>query len=811
MKNPLPSREEIARLPPDGGPRFNRLIHEQSPYLLQHAANPVDWYPWGEEAFARAAREDKPVFLSVGYSTCHWCHVMERESFENPDTAALLNALYVPVKVDREERPDLDELYMHATQLLTGQGGWPNSVWLLPDGRPWFAGTYFPPEDRYGRAGFPRVLASLAELWRTRRADVEEQAAQLTEAVRSLSSRQPPVPTGGFDAEDLIARAVEQLRGSFDPRHGGFGGAPKFPPHGAIEVLFFEYEQHGDRSLLDMALATLDAIALGGIHDHLGGGFHRYSTDAQWKVPHFEKMLYDNAQLAGAFARGFRIAGREWHRRAALDCCGWVLREMTHPEGPFYSALDADSEGEEGKFYLWSATEITDVLVGDDADLFRRVYQTRPSGNFLDEATGRHTGDNILHLREPIPRTAEALGMNPAELESRLGQCRARLLERRAGRPRPHLDDKILTGWNGLMIGALACAGRELGVPEFITAAEKAAGFIVKRMGERGKLLHTWREGTARIPAYQDDHAFLADGLLDLYESTRKKHYLDEARRRAEVMLADFRDPGGGGLFYTSAAHENLLLRSRDFLDKAVPSGNGMAARVLLRLGRWTGDESFHREARAILSAFAPLMRQFPRGTESLLLAAAMEFEYTREIGSNKVEGGPSDTAPDAAVEKPPVRAEVYVSHTTLAPGARFWAVARIEIAPGWHLSAPDGGSETAPPPFRIAIASDGPFLQAGTISYPAAKQITLGAHQHPVAVYEDKLALCIPLATSDDAQPGEATLRLQIHVQACDAARCLAPETLEPAVAMRIVPGAAAAKPRHAALFGRMGIAADG
>ncbi|MBN2492720.1 MAG: thioredoxin domain-containing protein, partial [Planctomycetes bacterium] len=504
---------------PDRRPETNRLVREQSPYLLQHAHNPVDWYPWEPEAFAAAAARDVPIFLSVGYSTCHWCHVMAHESFENLAIARLLNEHFVPVKVDREERPDIDEMYLGATQVLTGHGGWPNSVWLTPDRRPFFAGTYFPPEDRPDRPGFPTVLRRIAAWWATERRHVEAQADEVTDALRRMAGGSHMAGSGRAGRE-RVAAALAELRRTFDPRHGGFGTRPKFPPHGALALLLHEFELTGDRELLGMVTRTLDGLRLGGIHDHVGGGFARYATDERWFLPHFEKMLYDNAQLARAYVDAWRLTGTEDYRRAAERTFMWVLREMRHGEGAFYSAWDADSEGEEGKFYLWRRAEVREALGTAEGELFCRVYGVSEAGNYCEEATGRRPGTNIVYLEQPLEATAAREGLAPAALQARMDDALEKLRAVRSRRVRPHLDDKVLASWNGLMIGSLAHGGRVLGEPRYVAAAAAAARFVLAHLRAGGRLRRSWRAGEAKLNAYLDDHVFLAHGLLDLHEAT---------------------------------------------------------------------------------------------------------------------------------------------------------------------------------------------------------------------------------------------------------------------------------------------------
>ena len=631
----LPPADRIARLPADGGSEFNRLIHEKSPYLLQHARNPVDWFPWGPEALTKAKKENKPIFLSVGYSTCHWCHMMERESFERDDVAKILNEHFVAIKVDREERPDVDRIYILATQLTTGRGGWPNSVWLTPDGKPWFAGTYFPREDRYGRPGFKSVLNRLAGIWRTRRKEVDAAADNMAQAMKTYSSGGHVPPVGKLSRK-LLVGAVKALGNSFDNRNAGFGGAPKFPPHGSLRLLMAEHARTKDAKTLEMATRTLSAMARGGIHDHLGGGFHRYSTDAKWLVPHFEKTLYDNAQLARAYVDAYRITGSDEYKRVAEGIFDWVLREMTDELGGFYSALDADSEGEEGKFYVWSHKEVLAVLGKADGELFCDVYGVTGGGNFRDPATGEKPGTNILHLSGSLD-----------EVPARLAAARGKLLARRQRRVRPHRDDKVLVSWNALMIAGLARGGKRLKRPDYTAAAEKAADFILARMRKGGRLLRTYRHGSAKLNAYLDDYAFLADSLLELHEATGDKRRLAQAATLADIMLKHYGDRAGGGFFFTSDDHEDLLARTKDPLDRAIPSGNAVAAGVLVRLGRLTGKKEYLDAAKGALEAFGGFMQRMPGSTAGLLLATGAYLDGAPEAGSR-----PAGPAPDAVAAK---------------------------------------------------------------------------------------------------------------------------------------------------------------
>ncbi len=606
----------------------NRLLHEKSPYLLQHANNPVDWYPWGEEAFDKARREDKPLFLSVGYSTCHWCHVMERESFENEKIATLMNEEYVAIKVDREERPDIDLVYMEAVQAMTGRGGWPMSAFLLPDARPFYGGTYFRPEE------FTKVLKRVAQMYRQERGKVEEAAAEVVATVASMAGI-PPRGEGVELGPQLVKRTLEVLHRQFDAEHGGFGTAPKFPPHTALPLLLHEYRQGNGEGLLGMVTRTLEAMALGGIHDHVGGGFHRYSTDERWFLPHFEKMLYDNALLARNYVAAYAITGDQLYRETAERVFEWVVHEMTSPEGGFCTALDAESEGVEGKFYLWRREEIAEALgeLGAQAsrlhivDLFCDLYNVTPNGNYVEEATGAATGENVLYLQRRLEELAQEHSVEPAELEARVARAREKLLEVRGRRAFPHRDDKVITSWNGLMIGSLAFAGRVLGQMAYTQAAMQAADFIISNLWSEGRLLRRWREGEAKIPSFLDDYMYLADGLLELHEATGEKAWLDRAREITEAAIAEFWDEREGGFFFTGEHGERLFVRPKEALDHPLPSGNGTAARVLLKLAEATGETRFREYAERTLRAFVSWMQRAPFGTQTLALATVELLE----------------------------------------------------------------------------------------------------------------------------------------------------------------------------------------
>jgi uncharacterized protein YyaL (SSP411 family) len=590
----------------------NRLIHETSPYLRQHAQNPVHWYSWGPEALERARQLDRPIFLSIGYSACHWCHVMEHESFEDPEVARILNEHFVSIKVDREERPDLDQIYMTAVQLMTGQGGWPMSMFLTPDLKPFYGGTYFPPDDRYGRPGFKRVLLALADAWQNRRNEVDEAAGQRTEQLRlvtRLERREGELEPG------LIAHAVNELARAFDARYGGFGSAPKFPHPMELRLLLRAWKRFGDDHALHMVRVTLDRMAMGGIYDHLGGGFARYSTDERWLVPHFEKMLYDNALLTVAYLEAYQATGELFYREVVEETLSWVLREMTSPEGPFYSTLDADSEGVEGKFYVWSLPQVEEVLGKDLADTFTYVYDVSEEGNW--------EGHNILHRSRTYAQDAGLLGMPEPELRRRLGEARRKLYEARSRRVWPGRDEKALTSWNGLMIAAFAQAAQVLENPAYADAAGHAADFILKRMRTAdGRLVRTYSAGfQPKLNGYLEDYSFLVDALISLYETTFELRWIESALDVARVMTEQFWDAAEGGFFFTGRDHEQLITRSKDPQDSAIPSGNSMAVTALLRLAKLTGRADLQEKAEETLRLFRGLLAGHPMAAGQMLVA----------------------------------------------------------------------------------------------------------------------------------------------------------------------------------------------
>ncbi|MEM9184919.1 MAG: thioredoxin domain-containing protein [Planctomycetota bacterium] len=692
----------------------NRLADETSPYLLQHRDNPVDWRPWGEEALAIAKAEDKPIFLSIGYSACHWCHVMEHESFEDEEIAKFLNEHFVCVKVDREERTDLDQIYMNAVQLLTGRGGWPMSVFLTPDLEPFFGGTYWPPAPARGMPGFNQVIAGVQDAWANRRDKITESAAALTEKIHEVS--QPQGESVPLDV-GLLEAAGQALEQSFDPTHGGFGSAPKFPHSMDLGVLLRLWSRAhrgdpgggggGGAAWLDMVRLTLDKMAAGGMYDHLGGGFHRYSVDERWLVPHFEKMLYDNALLAGVYLDAFLATGDQNYQRITRETIDYVLAEMTDPAGGFYSTEDADSpafegagtpggDNEEGLFYTWKPEEVRKVLGEDVADLFCRVYDVTPLGNF--------EGRSILNLPKSIARQAELMGYEEAELAKEMSAARDKLYAARGGRPRPGRDDKVLVGWNGLMIDSLARAGAALGEPRYVEAACKAADFVLAEMRkDSGRLLHSWRSGVAKLDGYLDDYTALANGLVSLYEATLvavdgadggraepQEKYLDAAAGLLDTVIEKFTDGGNGGFFYTADDHEELITRNRDLTDNATPGGNSLAATALVRLGKLTGRAEYLNAAHRTLEAASPLMERVPKASGQMLTALDLWIGPTPEV----VLVGDTNGKLAAAVHAEFFPRRVLAARTQ-PEGSRSPAIPSALLTPAFEGKEPVGGEPT--------------------------------------------------------------------------------------------------------------------
>lgn len=656
----------------------NRLSQESSPYLLQHAQNPVDWYPWGPEALGRARREDKPIFLSIGYSACHWCHVMEHESFENDAIAELLNRLFVCIKVDREERPDLDQIYMNAVQIMTGHGGWPMSVFLTPDLEPFFGGTYWPPEPRQGMPGFGQVLEAVGEAWKTRREQAIAQARELTEHLRSIG-----VPEGGGSGPrlELLHHAAAKLEQAFDFTHGGFGRAPKFPHPIDLQLLLRIWRRNQRSGYVDMVRLNLDKMSQGGIYDHLGGGFARYSVDERWLVPHFEKMQYDNALLAGTYLDAFLVTGNADYERIARETLDYVLSDMTDAAGGFHSTEDADSEGEEGKFYVWTRDEIISALGPEAGERFCYVYDVSERGNFEER--------NILNLPKTIPQCASLKGWNLAELQQELSRSRRKLLEIRNRRVRPGKDDKVLVSWNGLMIDSMARAGATFGDPRYVQAAIRATEFILSDMRQpNGRLWHSWRHGTAKFAAYLDDYGSLIQALISLYEATFTERWIDEAVTLSETLLQHFVDKERGGFFYTSDDHESLIARNKDYYDSSVPSGNALAATALLRLAAFTGRDDFRDAAAKTLESAGSILERASTAAGQMLVALDLHSGPLTEI---VLIGDPAD--PDTAEVLRELRRK-YLPNCVVA--LRSHATATIGSA---NLTAIFAGKETTQSP----------------------------------------------------------------------------------------------------------------
>ena len=594
----------------------NRLISETSPYLVQHANNPVDWYPWGEEALQRARDEDKPIFLSIGYSACHWCHVMERESFEDPNIGQLMNQGFISIKVDREERPDVDSIYMAAVQAMTGRGGWPLSVFLTPQGEPFYGGTYYPPEERHGMPGFPQVLAAVSETYRNSRGDVEQAAERITSAIKRVG--QPEQSTDPLNA-DILDMAYAELKRNFDPRNGGFGTAPKFPQPMILEFLLRYHHRTRDPHALSMVETTLDHMAQGGIYDHLGGGFHRYSTDPFWLVPHFEKMLYDNALLSRLYLHAYQATGNPFYSSVAQETLDYVLREMKDPQGGFYSTQDADSEGEEGKSFVWTPGAIEKIVGSRDAAVLQNYFGVTHEGNF--------EGRSILFRPRDASQVAQELSLEPAELLAIVERGRAALLEARGNRVLPATDTKVLTSWNGLMLYSLARGAAILHREDYLQAAIKNASFILHNMRDGQRLLRTYKGGQAKLKGYLEDYSCLADGLLALYEATFDFRWLSEAQAIARQMVELFWDDEEGVFYDTGLDHEALLVRPRDVGDNAMPCGGSMASDVLLRLSVFTGESGYARRAALALRSVQGYMGRAPGAVGHWL--AALDFHLS--------------------------------------------------------------------------------------------------------------------------------------------------------------------------------------
>jgi uncharacterized protein len=749
----------------DGTWRFtNRLADETSPYLLLHAHNPVDWYPWGPEALELAAREQRPIFLSIGYSTCYWCHVMEREVFADPDIAALMNQWFVNIKVDREERPDLDGYYMTATQLMTQGGGWPNSVFLTPELEPFYAGTYFPPEDARGRPGFPRVLTALHDAWEKDPAPVRASAARATKAIRSIQSGAAATGSSGSLDEGVLLAATDDLKAAYDPIAGGFGGAPKFPSESELGLLLTRHERTGDSELLDIVTHTLTEMARGGIHDHLAGGFHRYATDARWRVPHFEKMLYSQAQLAIVYARAYGVTGDPFYRLVAEDILEFVDVAMTSPDGAFYSALDSETHAEEGKSYLWTESEIVAAL-GSSSDEFLALYALERMPDGAGKVLFRRAKPLAANGAEPSSRYAAAAG------------SRAKLLAIRDGRDQPLLDTKLITAWNGMMIRAYAVVASALDEPRYLATAERAADFIYEELrDDDGRLQRTYRLGRARGAAYQEDYAFMASAYLALWQASGKAAHLTRTRRLADEMLETFWDDSGGGLFLTADAGD-LGVRTKDPYDSAMPSGNSEAAHVLLGLAAATDDDAYLTKAATLLRAFAAPMSGYPRSF-GRMLGALDTYLAMAQSASLPQASRPIDE---------PTGEYVSVTATSprspVTPGSTFDVFVTLRIAEGWHVNANPASEEFLVP--TTISGAPGAGYEVVHVDYPYGRPLEALASEEPLSVYDGAVTFRVRLRAPLTDGLQAATARLVLAYQVCDNSKCLAPETLEFAVAM--------------------------
>ena len=608
---------------------YNRLKLEKSPYLLQHADNPVDWYAWGPEAFEKARKENKPIFLSIGYSTCHWCHVMAHESFENPEVARLMNEVFICIKVDREERQDIDNIYMRVCQMMTGSGGWPLTILMTPDKKPFFAGTYIPRESNHGRLGMLDLIPRIKEVWDTQHDEIIKSADQITEKLNMIAQSS----SGSELDKSTLKAAYEQLNGKYSEQYGGFGNAPKFPSPQNLLFLLRYWQSTNDEKALRMVVKTLQSMQNGGIYDHIGFGFHRYSTDSHWLVPHFEKMLYDQAMLAMAYIEAYQVTGIKEFAETAKEIFTYVLRDMTDKEGGFYSAEDADSEGVEGKFYVWTEDEIRQIQKGDEADLIINVYSIDKIGNFRDEATGENTGANILHLDKSLTEVAFKNKESVDGLKERVGVARQKLFAARDKRVHPHKDDKILTDWNGLMIAALAKGAQAFNEPKYAEAAKRAADFILTDMRrEDGRILHRYREGHTAILANVDDYSFLIWGLLELYETVFDVDYLQAALDLNSEMIKYFWDEQDGGFYFTAEDAEELIVRQKEIYDGAIPSGNSVAVSNLFRLSRITANTDFEDKANKIMLAFSKDVESAPSGYTQMMVALGFGIGPSYEI-----------------------------------------------------------------------------------------------------------------------------------------------------------------------------------
>ena len=796
-KKQSPGKQPSGKLPSKKHPA-NHLARESSPYLLLHAHNPVDWYPWGPEAFEKARKEKKPIFLSVGYSSCYWCHVMERLVFENEKIAAYMNAHFVNIKVDREERPDIDDIYMTSLYVYLRAvgsrqgGGWPLSMFLTPKGKPFAGGTYFPPEDDRGRPGFGTVLKQIADLWKSDQKQVEQNAELITNSVqRAMKPRLVLTPVE-LD-RSLVGRVTEAVAATFDEEHGGVGfnpanpNSPKFPTPAKLALLQYDSRRNGDERSAQIVRETLDQMAAGGIRDHLGGGFHRYSTDRFWHVPHFEKMLYDQAQLAVVYVEAFRQTGEPKYRDIAQDIFRYVAGEMTDKAGGFYSALDAETDGVEGEFYVWSKMEVVKILGAENAQLFQSVYG-------MEEANPFEHG-YVLHLPMSITDAAEKLKIPPAQVEQRLNLMRYQLLFVRAKRAPLLKDDKSLTSWNGMMIRAYARAGLVFDDKEHIKTAEKAAMFVLGRMRDKEqRLQRTYRGGTAKLNAYVDDYALLVEGLLAIHEATADEKWLNAARRLTDHQIDLFWDKTGKGFFFTARDHEELIVRTKGANDSAVPSGNGVSVRNLIRLASLTGEEKYRTYAKETLEAFAPAIDRTPQGMVTMAIALGEYLDKpnfgatqkTSATDSNAAESpkksqpGPIQLTAGEAEKKPPKKPEfattrAFLSVDKLPPGGRCKIVVFVDIKEGWHINANPANPKFLIPTVLSVKSKLGCKLT--NISYEPGKKVEVPGSP-TLHVYEKKTAIRGVLEIPANAVGKIEEFEILVRYQPCSDTKCLPPKT---------------------------------
>ena len=760
------SADEDALKNPDGSWKWtNRLIHETSPYLLLHAHNPVEWYSWDDEALTRAKKENKLIFLSVGYSTCYWCHVMEREVFSNPEIAEQMNKNFINIKIDREERPDLDEIYMTATQIMIRRGGWPNSVFLTPDLKPFYAGTYFPPTDKPNRPGFPTVLDAVHEAWVTREAEVINTANEITNIIERVISTGFTSLTAKSLDRSLISTGVTHLKTTYNQAYGGFGTAPKFPSPANLEFLLREYERQSKlktantdaESLLKMVTRTLDMMAYGGIYDQIGGGFHRYSVDAKWLVPHFEKMLYDNAQLAKVYLQAYKITEKPQYRRIAEELFSFIAREMTAPDGGFYSALDAETDAEEGKYYVWTEDEIKKVLSKKDVKQFASIYGVDKGPNF--------DGKNVLY----VPNGAES----EASLKT-VKSARETLLAARFERERPLLDTKIIVSWNGMMIDALAYGYEVLGDEKYLTAASKAAQFILDKIRKPdGELWHTYTAGVAKYDGYLDDYAFLVQGLLGLSNATGEERWLRSATTLTDKMIELFWDDKHGGFFFTKADAKQLIVRTKKPHDSAIPSGNAVAVNNLLML-----DPSYRNYAEKTLRSFAKAMEDTPSSFMHMLFAlnGYLSIEDGLPVSTPELDTTAQEKLSLGDSSQALVTATAKIK--TRTKGNQIDVEVQVKIAAGWHINANPAGQDNLIPT-TITVDKDA-LIEINNVKYPKGKSMKFEFSPESVNVYDGTFTIPLKLKQKPDTLIKKGVpIILKLNYQACNDTECLLPQEL--------------------------------